>query len=172
MLTGPLGASLNFFDYSTKGAWVLSKAAANKLDDIGEEEPPSYFRADERPRKTHDRQWKPSEMLSAVALIVGLVLTFISLFCPIALVGVAVWVLWTAAKGKGWAGSGARARPLTVAGMLCLIALGVLFFGPMMVLWGVPDALAAVALGATSFGFGWAVLLFGSILLLLTGAVK
>jgi hypothetical protein len=56
--------------------------------------------------------------------------------------------------------------------VLSLLALGILYLGPMLVLWAAPDALSAMALGITSFGFGWGVLLVGSVLLLIGGAVR
>jgi hypothetical protein len=65
-----------------------------------------------------------------------------------------------------------KGRPLTVAGVFCLVALAVMYFGPMLVLWAAPGALSALALAATSFGFGWGVLLLGSVLLLTGGAVR
>jgi hypothetical protein len=76
-----------------------------------------------------------------------------------------VWVLLGAVKGVG------RKR-LTTLGILSLVALGTLYLGPMLVLWAIPEAAAAMALIATSFGFGWGVLLAGAILLLIGGAVR
>lgn len=75
-------------------------------------------------------------------------------------------------RGFGQDSMQPAARTVTIEGVLCLFALGVLFLGPMLVIWAAPDALSVLALGATSFGFGWGVLLLGSVSLLLSGAIR
>jgi hypothetical protein len=63
-------------------------------------------------------------------------------------------------------------KRLTIAGILCLVSLAILFLGPMFLLWAIPELPSLLALGMSSFGFGWGVLLIGSIALLLGGAVR
>jgi hypothetical protein len=40
----------------------------------------------------------------------------------------------------------------------------------MLVIWAIPDELSALALGAVSAGYGWGILVVGSLLLLVSGS--
>jgi hypothetical protein len=180
MLNAPMGVSVNFFDYSTKAAWLLSKAASEAMDESARDSRTRGPLRGERhveswggPQHGGDgQQSKPSDVLRVAALGVGLALTLVSPFCPLALVVTAVFSLWAMVRGLGQDELRPGARTLTILGVFCLLALGVLFLGPMLVMWAVPDSLSVLALGATSFGFGWGVLLLGSVLLLMSGAIR
>jgi hypothetical protein len=159
MLTAPMGLNVTFFDYCTKVAWGLSKAATHALDD-------EESRSESRPqRQTTEHKTKTSDMLKVLALGIGLVLTLASLFCPIAIILIATWVLSEVVRSS-------RPSVFRVAGILCLLALAIMFLGPMLVLWAAPDALSGMALATTSFGFGWGILLLGSVVLLVCGAAR
>src|SRR5439155_16367646 len=54
--------------------------------------------------------------------------------------------------------------------VLSLVALAILFLGPTLVIWAIPDELSVIALGAVSAGYGWGILIVGSLLLLVSGA--
>lgn len=181
MLRAQENVSVSFFDYSMKGAWLLSKAAVEAMDyaagDSGiRQRPEDSVRLErlESWKSQSDRSpSKPSDGLRLVALSIGLVLTLISPFCPLILVAIAVFVLRAVVRELGQAATtGMRAKMLTIAGVFCLAALGILYFGPMLVLWSIPGVLSGIAFNLISFGFGWGVLLFGSFLLLLGGAIR
>jgi hypothetical protein len=179
MLTFPLGVSVSFFDYTTKTAWILSKAATKIMDIVddglrieGASLAPSPARSEEGFPTSPKRKAKPSEGLRSVAFEVGLPLTAVSPFCPLLMVGMAIFALSFAVWSLQRHARQQRSWLLIVAGGVCLICLAILFTGPMLLLWAAEDALASEAIVVSSFGFGWALLLVGSVCLWLAGVVR
>jgi hypothetical protein len=175
MLTMPQGVSVSFFDYSTKTAWLLSKAATEIVDQAAAERRDQAGESRPIPRSefpTGKQRSKPSDSLKGGTLMVGLVLTCLSPVCPLVLAGMGVWPLLITVRGISRFDTRRSDKRLLAAGIVCLLALGVLFLGPMLLLWAIPDVASLAALASSSFGFGWGVLLIGSIVLLLGGAVR
>jgi hypothetical protein len=173
MFAMPMGLNVNFFDFSVKSGWVLSKAAFKAMDEASEnlDQPrePSRVRSVQAPaEKQHE---KPSEGPRSIALVAGIVLSFLALFSPFILVIVAVVALAISVRGMGTLHNRRSDKRLLILGALSLAALAALFLGPMLILWAIPDEVSLVALAASSFGFGWGILLVGCICVLMAGAV-
>jgi hypothetical protein len=174
MLTLSNGDSINFFNYSLKTGWLMTKAAAAALDK-GADNRPQPRPLTRSPEKSYDAsevKQKPSDSLRAAALLVGFVLTVLSPFSPLLMVALAVLSLWGIVRELGWTGNRRRSGTLTFSGVFCLLAILVLYAGPMLVLWAIPDLLSFLALVVSSFSFGWGVLLGGSILLVMAGLIR
>jgi hypothetical protein len=185
MFTAPMGFSISFVDWSTKTAWLLVKAISEVMDRpppvAGKAENPPGAPKERRPtQETPETRQKP-ETATAPAqtpsvgekdatLLLGLVLTAVSPFCPPSLLCLALLALVLALRGALSPG-GSRRWGYLVVGALCFLVLAVLFAGPMLVVWSLPDLVATVIVAAVSLGFGWGLLLAGSILVLAAGFV-
>lgn len=91
MLIAPMEVSVNFFDYSTKAAWLLSKAASEAMDQsVRDPRSRQPVQSDSfveprpsSPRGGDPQPAKPSEALKSIALVVGLALRSFPLSAPL-----------------------------------------------------------------------------------------
>jgi hypothetical protein len=176
MVTFPVLGNVTFFDYTTKVAWLMSKAALNSMDEDAQSKVTTKGQDKSRdPRSTSGvkEEARPSDELRTTALTIGIPLTIISPLCSPILILMAFFALWVTVRSLQQIGPVHRkGSGLSLAGVMCILSLGILFIGPMLVLWGAPDRVSTVAVGVTSFGFGWGILLAGSVLVLMAGMVQ
>ena len=165
MLSVPGSFRVSFFDFSVITARTVIKlltspgGAANLSPTLALP-----------PKSGPERSGFPSSAFRAAVLWAGLVVSAIAPFCPPLLGLLAALSLWTVIRGAGRPGG--RSARLTLAGVICLLALLDLCADRLLLLWAAPNPLSDLAYVVMSFGFGWAVLLTGSILLLTAGRVR